>query len=121
MRIEFRKITANASPFEIKNRTYISKGTFRKLSHSLVELDFRLYAPGKRICDRCGAEYLHEVDERITLKVSDGAFKGEDLDVIECFDHYVDFDAIISGEIEAEKSDYHFCPQCQQTENNEGE
>jgi len=117
MRIEFRKITSNASPFEIKNSTFISKGTFRKLSHKLVEIDFHLYAPSQLICDRCGSSYLHEVDEKISLKVSDGAFEGEDLDVIECFDHYVDFDAIISSEIEAERSDYHICPECKKQEN----
>ena len=120
MRIEFRKITPNASPFEIKNSTYICKGTFKRLSHNLVQVDFHLYAPSKLICDRCGSEYLHEMDEKMSLKVSDGTFEGEDLDVIEYFDHYVDFDAIMSSEIEAVKSDYHFCPQCMK-EQTEGE
>ncbi len=116
MRIEFRKITSNASPFEIKKSTFISRGTFRKLSQKLVELDFHLYAPTMLVCDRCGNEYLHKMDKKISLKVSDGAFEGEDLDVIEYFDHYVDFDAIMLSEIEAEKSDYHFCPNCKNQE-----
>ena len=116
MKIEFRKITSNASPFEIKNSTFISRGTFRKLSHKLALLDFHLYAPAKLVCDRCGSEYLHELDKKVSLKVSDGTFEGEDLDVIEFFDHYVDFDAIMTSEIEAEKSDYHFCPKCKNQE-----
>ena len=112
MKIEFRKITSSASPFEIKKSTFISRGTFRKLSQRLVELNFHLYAPSMLVCDRCGEEYLHKMDQNISLKVSDGTFEGEDLDVIEYFDHYVDFDAIMLSEIEAEKSDYHFCPNC---------
>lgn len=48
--------------------------------------------------------------------MADGCFEGEDLDVIEVFDHCVDFDAVVSGEIEAYRSDYHICKKCKEIE-----
>ncbi len=87
-----------------------------KLSQKLVELDFHLDARSELVCDRCGESYEAHIDERLKLKVADGCFEGEDLDVVEVFDHFIDFDAIVSGEIEAIRSDYHFCNRCKQTE-----
>ncbi len=115
MKIEFRKISAVESPFEMKNDLFSSKGTFKKLSSNLVEINFTLNADLSLICDRCGEEYLSHTDETMNLKVSDGSFEGESLDVIECHDHFVDFDSVISGEIEAIKSDYHYCEKCNKT------
>ncbi len=112
MKIEFRKISAHKSPFELENDLFSSKGSFRKLSADLVEIDFALNAQLLLVCDRCGQEHVLAIDEKMNLKVSDGSFEGEDLDVIENYDHIVDFDSIISGEIEAIKSDYHYCEKC---------
>jgi len=115
MKIEFRKISSVKSPFEIKNELFFSKGTFKKLSSNLVEIDFRLKADLSLICDRCGKEYLSSIDEMMILKVSDGSYESETLDIIESYDHFVDFDSVISSEIEVIKSDYHYCKNCNKT------
>lgn len=116
MKIEFRKITPNRTPFALEKEFYKCEGNFRKLSQKLVEIDFHLDADTSLICDRCGARYDEKIDENIALKVADGCFEGEDLDVIEVFDHCVDFDAVVSGEIEAYRSDYHICKKCKEIE-----
>jgi len=116
MKIEFRKITPNVTPFRLKTDTYTCEGAFQKLSQKLVEIDFHLNAKSTLICDRCGDTYEDAIDENMKLKVADGCFEGEDLDVIEVFDHVVDFNAIVSGEIETIESDYHFCNKCKETQ-----
>ncbi len=118
MRIEFRKITPNRTPFCLETERYHCRGDFRRLSQKLVALDFHLKATDTLLCDRCGESFFHTIDEAMHLKVSDGYFEGEDLDVIEVFDHCVDFDTIVSGEIETVRSDYHFCEKCKE---NQGE
>jgi len=118
MRIEFRKITPSDAPFRLETEHYRCEGTFRKLSQKLVEVSFHLDAKSTLVCDRCGESYEAHIDQSQSLRIADGCFEGEDLDVIEVFDHYIDFDAIVSGEIESIRSDYHFCDTCKE---NEGE
>ncbi len=99
----------------MKNEFFSAKGSFRKLSSTLVAIEFALSADLPLECDRCASEYMYRLDEKMSLKVSDGGYEGESLDVIECFDHFVDFDSVISGEIEAIRSDYHYCEKCNKT------
>ncbi len=114
MKIEFRKISGAAAPFEMNNELFLCQGSFKKLSQRLVDLNFHLKSDISLICDRCGDSYVDHIDDKMHLKVYDGNFEGDDLDMIECHDHFVDFDAIISGEIEAIKSDYHYCKNCKE-------
>ncbi len=116
MKIEFRKVSNIKTPFEIKNDLLFCQGTFKKLSHKVVDINFTLQADITLSCDRCGESYIDQVDEKMHLQVCDGNYDGDDLDIVECYDHYVDFDAIISGEIEAIKSDYHYCKNCKETQ-----
>ena len=116
MKIEFRKITPNPSPFSLKTEHYQCEGSFRKLSQKVVEIEFHLQAHSQLICDRCADRYGEDIDEQLTLRVSDGYFEGDDLDVIEVFDHVIDFDTIVKSEIEGVRSDYHFCPKCKETQ-----
>jgi uncharacterized metal-binding protein YceD (DUF177 family) len=118
MKIEFRKITPNPTPFLLEREGYRCEGSFRKLSQKVVEITFHLSAESRLQCDRCASEYEHVIDEDMTLQIADGRFEGEDLDVIEFFDHVVDFDAIAVSEIETVRSDYHLCPACKE---NQGE
>ena len=118
MRIEFRKITSNVTPFSLETEAYKCEGSFRKLAHKLVEIDMHLDATSELVCDRCGETFPHHIDENMKLRITDGYFEGEDLDVIEVFDHFVDFDTIVSGEIETIRNDYHICDKCKE---NQGE
>ena len=63
-------------------------------------------------CDRCGIDISVDIDEKVHVKVSDGYYEGEDLDIIENHESHVDFDQIAQSEIEAIKSEYHYCETC---------
>ena len=69
-------------------------------------------------CDICGDAFDLEVDEKIALKVSDGISE-EDLDIIECQNHFVDFDEIVQSEISSIKADYHYCEKCKNEDQGE--
>ena len=116
MKIAFRKITPNRTPFSFETERYRCEGIFRRLSHTVVEVELHLVAESTLVCDRCASSYRHPVDERMTLRVSDGCFEGDDLDVIEMFDQQINFDAIVTSELETIRSDYHLCTQCNETE-----
>ena len=58
------------------------------------------------------------VNERVEVFASEGLYEdneGEELlNVIEFFDGSIDIDTMLQSEIEAFKSDYHYCGQCEQ-------
>ncbi len=111
MKIEFRKIPYTKSDFEIVDEKLIAKGVFFKESNRLLLVDMKLNGTTNIDCDICGKEFDLKIDESITLKVSDGISE-EDLDIIECQNHVVDFDEIVQSEISSIKSDYHYCNKC---------
>jgi len=119
MKIEFRKIPYTESEFETVKDSLICKGIFFKESNRVISLKIDISGSTKHHCDICGDSFDLIVDEKITLKVSDGISEDEDLDIIECQDHFVDFDEIVSSEINSIKSDYHYCNKCKNE--NQGE
>ena len=112
MKIEFRKVPYNSSPFSIKIEDISIDGSFKKIRTDEVEIKLDMHGSTKHICDICGEEFDLICDEKSTLIISDGEYSGDEIDVIETFDHYVDIDYIIESEIEAYKSDYHYCENC---------
>ncbi len=114
MQIEFRKVLHDNSFLCFEQNGVSFKGSFKKLSNSLVAVE--LQASGKVLvdCDKCAKAIDLQIDEKIELKVYDGFFKdeNEDLDVIECFDSIIDFNQIAKSEIEAIMCDYHYCINC---------
>jgi hypothetical protein len=112
MKIEFRKIPYSESKFEIKDDALICRGIFFKESNRVVSLKIDIDGHTEHSCDICGDSFDLVVDENIVLKVSDGISEDEDLDIIECQDHIVDFDEIVRSEINSIKSDYHYCEKC---------
>ena len=117
MKIEFRKVPYTAEEFEIVDGELICKGTFFKASNKIISISIDMHGKCAVDCDICGNLFDLAVDEKIALKVVDGISEDEDLDMIECQDHMVDFDGIVDGEIASIKSDYHYCENCK----NEGE
>jgi hypothetical protein len=111
MKIEFRKIPHTKSDFKIVDNLVICNGTFFKESNRIVRLDIVISGKTTVDCDICGDAFDLEMDETTALKISDGISE-EDLDIIECQDHFVDFDEIVQGEINSIKSDYHYCEKC---------
>jgi uncharacterized metal-binding protein YceD (DUF177 family) len=117
MKIEFRKIPNTKSEFSIKEDNICCSGSFYRESNKIVFCDMSISGQIKTDCDRCGEEFDLDVAEKAALKICDGKTESEDLDIIECQDHIVDFDEIANGEIASILSDYHYCNRCK----NEGE
>ena len=112
MKVEFRKVSRNNSPFTIKIENITVNGFFKKLREYEVEVFYDMQGSIKHTCDRCGEDFDLICNQSSTLLISDGEYSGQELDVIESFDHNIDIDYIINSELEAFKSDYHYCEKC---------
>ncbi len=115
MRIAFRKIALESSPFSLRHDGVVFEGSFQRERDKVV-IQATLSGALKLPCDRCGELFENLCDERIQLKVHEGYYEGEDLDVIESHDHFVDFEKIAQSEIEAIRSQYHYCDKCKELE-----
>ena len=112
MKVEFRKISRDTSPFSVDIDGLIVSGSFRKVREREVEVFYKMSGCIVHNCDICGEKFYLDCDESSTLLVSDGEYDGSELDVVETFDHCVDIDYIVNSELEAFKSDYHYCDTC---------
>ena len=112
MRVEFRKVSSTLTPFSLKKDGVKFSGDFKKLSSEMVEINLK--ADGKLLhdCDSCLEEFELIIDESSKLLVSDGVYSGDEIDVIESFDSFLDFDKIAQSELESIRSDYHYCEKC---------
>ncbi len=87
----------------------------QKVSRDLIKCKGKIFGQTKHICDRCGDEFLLQIDEDIEVLVSDGFAKPskEELqNIIEFFDGFVDFDEVFISELQAIKCDYFYCKNC---------
>jgi len=112
LKIEFRKITKDKKPFSIEKEGVVFSGSFKKVSNSIVEIDYSIKGNILHACDGCADDFELNICEKSLLEVSDGAYKGDNIDIFESFSGFVDFDEIFQSEIEAIKSDYHYCEKC---------
>ncbi len=115
MKIEFRKIPSQNTPFEIVYEGVTFKGNFKRDSEC-VDVVGHVVGELTLLCDRCGTDMETILDEEVSVKVCDGYYEGEDLDIIENHESCVDFDQIAQSEIEAIKSEYHYCETCNNLE-----
>ncbi len=111
MKISFRKIPKDATPFTLKGDELECKGTFRQ-NGEYVDLKMKINGSYDTICDSCGDEYKEIADDSLEVRVIDGYYKGDEIDIIEMHDGVMDLDAIFEGEIESLKSGYHYCSKC---------
>ncbi|MDD2697891.1 MAG: hypothetical protein PHF17_03715 [Arcobacteraceae bacterium] len=121
MQIEFKKVPSLEKEFSIKLNSVEFSGTFCKISQNLVKLKSKIVGKLLVDCCKCGEEHYIEVDEIQDFILSDGEFSSsnerEGEIVIEIENHVVDFDEILSSELESISSDYHICPDCQKNGN----
>ena len=115
MKIAFRKIPPQNAPFEINYDGISFKGNFKRDS-KFVDVVGKIVGEVILPCDRCGTDVHVFFDEKVCVKVSDGYYEGEDLDIIENHESHVDFDQIAQSEIEAFKAEYHYCETCKNIE-----
>lgn len=83
--------------------------------HNLVHFVGKLYGKLHVQCSSCGSDFGMDLDDAIELWLHDGVYEQEDgnfKDVIEFYDSCVDFDELLSCELESIRADYHYCESC---------
>ncbi|AQW85642.1 putative protein (DUF177 domain) [Campylobacter pinnipediorum subsp. caledonicus] len=116
MKINFLKISNNGFPFDLDSNGLKFFGNLRKADKNLVLCEAKMTGKTDVLCDRCGKEMTLELDEDIKIFISDGVYndEGEDLmDVIEFFNNEIDLDEVFESELQAYKSDYFYCNECE--------
>lgn len=113
MKIVFDKIGLTAKPIEFDIQGVKLEGTLEKSGYHLIALDAKLSGSIELSCDRCGNAYDYSVDNGLRLSLSDQVIENkDDLDIIEFLDGVIDITYIIESEINALKSAYHYCDNC---------
>jgi len=120
LKIDFQKIGKTPRSVTIEKEGVTLSGELRNKEHGLTDFKGKLSNNIKVQCAKCGEEFLIDLDEDLTLKFSDGIYKGSDpeADVIEFYDGKIDFEEVLISEIESIRADYHICPNCKEGENN---
>jgi uncharacterized metal-binding protein YceD (DUF177 family) len=118
MRIAFRKIPPEGIDVKLKRDNLLLSVQTKKESATLLLCEGKMTGTLAHQCDRCGQPINLEVDEDVAVFISDQAMPSsqeELFDAIEFFDGFVDFEELFTSEIEAYKSDYFYCSNCQNT------
>ena len=117
MKIQFDKIGSSSKPFDIVVDGVGFQGTLQKSGYHRVSLHGRIKGDIALDCDRCGGGYLHSLKSQLKLSLSDQVRKDkEDLDIIEFLDGVIDITYILESEINVQKTSYHYCPECDNSE-----
>ena len=120
MVIEFKKIPTSGTHFETVLGDICFKGEAKKVSKNLVECCGSMQGNLHYICDRCAEEFDLHINENVDVFASEGFYEDKEgealLNVVEFFDGNIDFTALFKSELEAFKSDYHYCGHCQHLE-----
>jgi len=95
------------------------EGSLMRKGYGMAHLDATLKGIIKLECDRCGEIFPFNVDEKVTLKITDTPYKSsegcgdeQDYDIIEFLDGIIDLDEIIISEVNTIRLDYHKCELC---------
>lgn len=124
VRIEFRKITEKPKQIHL---IYDDKQSEIMLENEYIELQGEIMRQDSRlvvfrgsikgnlelICSLSGNEFDAKIDESLVLYFSDGIWESQSqskainsLDVIEFFDGFIDFDFVLTSELESIRLDY---------------
>lgn len=113
MKIEIRKISFTPKEFERKfeneGENIVFNGVFYRTTGKTVKIEGNLTGTMILECNRTLEPFVHEVNEKLYFLVTEGLYKGfdEKYDIVESFDGFVDFDALIESELESIRFDYH--------------
>lgn len=114
---EFKKIPSSGTHFETTLGNMCFKGEAKKVSKNLVECCGTIQGSLQYPCDRCAEVFELHVNEEVNVFASEGFYKDKEgealLNVVEFFDGNIDFTALFESELEAYKSDYHYCGHCE--------
>jgi uncharacterized metal-binding protein YceD (DUF177 family) len=116
MKVEFRKVPNIEKEFKISLNSVNFLGTFSRISNKLVRIDAQIKGNYPVECYKCGNEFTVDIDENHIFTVSDGIFSSEDEReneiIIEIDNHIIDFEEILTSELESLNSEYHICDSC---------
>jgi len=117
MKIQFEKVGSTPKPFVCTLEGLTLEGTLKKSGYHRVALQSALEGEIALTCDRCGKTYNKQIKSVLALTLSDEMCKDkEDLDIIEFLDGVIDITYILESEINLQKSIYHYCPECDESE-----
>jgi len=114
LKIALKKIPFNKSDFETKLDNLILKGTFFKEDNNSAKIDATLKGEIEVECIKCLSPFKREINEELKLIITDKIYNGfdEEYDIIEIDSNIIDFDDIITSEIESIKLEYNICEKC---------
>ncbi|MFV0481708.1 MAG: DNA-binding protein [Campylobacteraceae bacterium] len=114
MQIAFKKVVKEGLDFSLHVKETKFFGKVYPKRDSLVLCQGDIKGEVSHICDRCGKDMVLDVNEKVEILISDGIYEGDtdEFDVVEFYDGLIDFDELLNSEIEAIKSDYHYCENC---------
>ena len=115
MKIELRKIPFEKREFETSFSGLTLKGIFYKENQNIAKIEANLSGEIEVDCIKCATPFMREIDEDLKLIITDRIYNGfdEEFDVIEINSQIIDFDDIITSEIESIKLDFsNVCDNC---------
>jgi len=115
LKIELRKIPFNEKEFQTSFKNVELKGVFYKENHNLAKIEATLSGEIEVDCNICATTFTKKINETLKLIITDKIYNGfdDEYDVIEIFSNIIDFDDIITSEIESIKLDFdNICDNC---------
>ncbi|CUV66305.1 conserved hypothetical protein [Sulfurovum sp. enrichment culture clone C5] len=113
MEISFDKISVNPKPFSLAINSVTFSGKLSKINFNTVKLDGEINGDLEVCCDRCGEAFVIDIEQPISLELSQKEIQNKDnLDIIEFLDGTIDLKYILQSEIDSIKSLYHYCEKC---------
>jgi len=119
LKIELRKIPFNKSDFETSLNDVVIKGIFYKETPNIAKIEAILNGEVEVKCVKCLEYFTKKVEDELKLIITDRVYNGfnNEYDVIEINSNIVDFDDIITSEIESYKLEYdNICEECKESD-----
>jgi len=117
VKIHFDKVGQSPKPFHESIEGILFDGSLQKSGHHRVALLGDIKGNTEVNCNRCGKALDCRVDIPLKLTISDQLVESkDDLDIIEFLDGWVDISFILQSEINTVKSEYHYCDECQDSD-----
>jgi len=118
LKIELKKIPFNKSDFETSLNDIDLKGSFYKETPNIAKVEAILNGEVEVECVKCLESFTRKIEEKLKLIITDKVYSGFDkeYDIIEINSNIIDFDDIITSEIESIKLDYYnICEKCKES------
>jgi uncharacterized metal-binding protein YceD (DUF177 family) len=119
LKIELRKVPFNKSDFETSLNNVVMKGSFYKETPNIAKIEAILSGEVEVECVKCLKPFTKKIEEKLKLIITDRVYSGFDneYDVIEINSNIIDFDDIITSEIESVKLEYNnICEECKKSD-----